>query len=221
MNKFFVVIFLISLFCVDIVHAKEERICSDLNQCVEIVSKLTGKKYIYTEKLKGKAHLSENITLTKKNAGNYLSHILNQNGYTRLFFDKNTYSIISARDVRYNATNMVRASYKKAPNLPNNDDYHMMIYSFRLPLISEEITKNFRPFMSRYGRITNLKIINKIIVQDTAKNLKRFYEIIKEVDRKPTKKIVSKLQREFEFKRKLKLIQARTSKKKTSNKSNK
>jgi general secretion pathway protein D len=45
-----------------------------------------------------------------------------------------------------------------------------------------EIARNFRPFMSRYGRIIDLKQTNTIIISDTGTNIHRLEKLIKFLD---------------------------------------
>jgi len=173
--------------------------CSTLEQCAETVSLLTDRQYIYPSKLKGKIKGTEGVDFTAENADSLYSHILNENGYTRILLeDKKTYRIINARDVRYTPVPQTTGSYDKAPNLPNNADYHMMTYQMKHPLVSTDLTRSLRPFMSRYGRIIDNKINGTLVVQDTALNLKRLYALIKKMDIEPTREMRKKWKKDKE-----------------------
>ena len=167
--------------------------CNTLSQCAESVSQLTGRQYIYPKALKGKIRGTEGVDFTAENADSLYSHILHENGYTRVLLeDKKTYRIINARDVRYTPVPQVESDYEKAPALPSTADYHMMTYQMKYPLASSVITRSLRPFMSRYGRIIDNKINGTLVVQDTAINLKRLYGLMKQMDNEPTREMKNK-----------------------------
>lgn len=181
--------------------------CHDVKSCVNYVAELTGAEYSSYEKLKGEVFRSKNYKITKENADNYLSELLNQNGYTRVKTGKDKYQIISARDIRYNPTKLIDGNTKKAPN---NDDYYMMSYQLKnKELSSTEITRSFRPFMSRYGRIIDIKLHNQIIIQDTGRNLNRMQGLLKEIDRKLTKEEKEAIEEQREKHFELQKLQAK------------
>ncbi|MFT6068519.1 MAG: general secretion pathway protein D [Bacteriovoracaceae bacterium] len=167
--------------------------CSTLEICAETVSQLTNRQYIFPGNLKGKFLGTEGVEFTAENADSLYSHILNENGYTRILLeDKKTYRIINARDVRYTPVPQVNGDFETKPVLPNTTDYHMMSYQMRHPDVSTEVTRSLRPFMSRYGRIIDNKVNGTLVVQDTAINLKRLYGLIKQMDKEPTREMKRK-----------------------------
>ncbi|MBK24051.1 MAG: hypothetical protein CME70_08630 [Halobacteriovorax sp.] len=173
--------------------------CSDLSQCAETVSLLTNKQYLFPGKLKGKINGTEGVDFTAENADSLYSHILHENGYTRVLLeDKKTYRIINARDVRYTPVPQVKSDFDSAPELPANADYHMMTYQMKFPLASTVITRSLRPFMSRYGRIIDNKINGTLVVQDTALNLKRLYGLMKQMDKEPSREMRLKWKKDKE-----------------------
>ena len=173
-----------------------KKVCVDLNSCVETVSSLTGKSYLYGKDLKGTIKASSNLLIDKKNADRVLSEILNDAGYTRVPVNDKTFRIISARDVRYTPVPQIEASKKTAPNLPDVADYFMMTYTMKNPEVSTSITRSLRPFMSRYGRIIDFKPNGTLVVQDTALNIKRLYKLVKSMDVKPTKAQLKRWERD-------------------------
>lgn len=186
--------------------------CKDLESCVNQIGKITGKKYIYSEKLKGDIKTTSDIEFTKKNGGKFLSWILYRNGYSRIPLDEVTYSLIKSRDIRYNVVPDASANANTPPNLPDTYDYFMMVYTTKSPHFTTSITRALRPFMSRYGRVIDAKGTSKLVVQDTGINLKRIYRLIKDMDVKPSKKMI-KVQMKIEKERKeLRRIEAKSCK---------
>ena len=97
------------------------------------------------------------------------------NGYT-LVQSGAFYKIVSVRDIRYASTKIYTGSFT-----PNTDNYIMKILPLK-NIDSTEVTRSFRPFMSRYGRILDIKQTNTIIVQDTGQNINRLTRLIKFID---------------------------------------
>jgi general secretion pathway protein D len=183
--------------------------CKDLSSCVNHVSKITGKKYIYITKLKGAIGKTPNFKIDKDNADKYVSLILNQNGYTRIPLGDNEFQIIQARDVRYTATKIYNS---EKDTIPDNYDYIMVSIQLTNPGLSTEITRSFRPFMSRYGRIIDIKSSGTIIIQDTAKNISRLKKLITKVDVKPTRDMLERLESKQKHRRALEKIKAQSCK---------
>lgn len=167
--------------------------CMDLESCVKLSSSITGKEYLLPPKLNGKVNITKGIKLNKSNAEVITASLLNQNGYTRVPLQGNIYKVISSRDVRYNPTQEFDASKEEVPSVPKYDDYFMMKYKGIHPELTTNITRSIRPFMSRYGRIIDMKSTGMVIVQDTGTNLHRIYSIIKDADIKPTKQMLKDL----------------------------
>ena len=74
--------------------------CNNVRSCVELVSKLTNKKYIMDKDVKGEVNFTNNYKITKENADDFISYTLSMAGYTFIPFNENEWSIINARDIR-------------------------------------------------------------------------------------------------------------------------
>ncbi|OUR98669.1 hypothetical protein A9Q84_04430 [Halobacteriovorax marinus] len=184
-------------------HKLHKSQCSTISKCVEVISKITGDKYFSSESLKGEATLI-NLKIDRDNADLILSSLLNDSGYTRIKEGDGTYKIINARDIRYTAVPLVSADRDNPPRLPSSYDYHMMEYKLKFPESSKIITRNLRPFLSRYGRVVSPNGIDRIIVQDTAKNLNRVHSLIVKLDQEIDKEVLTEIKvkekRHHEFK---------------------
>ncbi len=164
--------------------------CGDLLKCVELVSKLSGKKYIYDKDLKGSVLFSSNIQINAENADVLFTRILNINGYLRVpTAIKDTYSISSLKDIRYETLPTIMVDMQSAPSLPENDDYYLMTYKFKNYKNGQvrEASNSLRPFMSRYGRVIELKTKGALVIQENASKLNQLFEIIKSNDRELSK----------------------------------
>lgn len=157
--------------------------CKDVKSCIELTAKLTGDQYLMDKDVKGVLDHSKAFDINKDNANFYLSYILNLAGYTRVKLNDNTWSVINARDIRYQA--VTKLTYGKDP-IPNDYDHYMVSIKLKNPYLTSEVTRNFRPFMSRYGRIIDLKDPGMIIINDTGKNIQRLVSLINEMDKELT-----------------------------------
>jgi type II secretory pathway component GspD/PulD (secretin) len=154
--------------------------CSNLTDCSEAISNKTQIQYISSSKLKGEGF---EIDLDHENAEEIFSHLLSSFGYTRILISKNIFEIINKRDVRYRESPIIDANKHHVPIFRPGNDYYMMRYkliSKKVPIGA--IARNLRPFMSRYGRIIDINHSATILVNDSAKNLLRLHELIRELD---------------------------------------
>ena len=191
--------------------------CLELGKCIEHISKLTGKKYLYdAREIKGGLQSSSNTEINSENADNLLTYILDLNGYARIpTIEKDTYIIINSRDLRYQSSPSIEVDSQTAPKIPANFDTYMMTFKFKNYDQGQlrEASNSLRPFMSRYARVIESKGPGLLLIQENAAHLVRAYEIIKSFDRKLTKEeIKDKKQREADYKqeRKLKLLHCKS-----------
>lgn len=136
---------------------------------------LTGINLILDKDLKGKISIMAPSAITVGDAWKAYLTALNLNGYTLVKSGK-FYKIVNARDIRYTPTKIYTGNYT-----PDTENYAMRIIPLK-NINSTEVTRSFRPFMSRYGRIIDIKQTNTIIVQDTGRNINRLIQLIKFID---------------------------------------
>lgn len=190
-------IFLVTLMLMSFgAYANE---CVELVKCVEHVSKLTGKKYMYNKDFKGGLQVSPNMTITKENADTLFTRILEINGYARVPTTvPDTYTIIELRDIRYETLPTLTVDVQTPPTLTQNSDYYLMTYKFKFYDQGQlkETANSLRPFMSRFGRVIEFKGKGVLIIQENASKLNQLYEIIKGSDRELTKAEAKQMQDE-------------------------
>ncbi len=147
-----------------------------LEDLTKQMQKLTGINLIMDGKgLKGKVSIIAPSPITVGDAWKAYLTALEINGFT-LVKSGSFYKIVATRDIRYTPTKIYTGSYT-----PNTDNYVMRILPLK-NIDSTEVTRSFRPFMSRYGRIIDIKQTNTIIVQDTGSNINRLVRLIKFID---------------------------------------
>lgn len=139
------------------------------------MQKLTGLNLILDKDIKGKISISTPSPITIGDAWKAYLEALSINGYS-LVKSGAYYQIVNNRDIRYSPTTMYTGTYS-----PNTENYVMQIIPLKY-VASREVANSFRPFMSRYGRIIEIKQTNTVIVQETGTHINRLMKLIKFID---------------------------------------
>ena len=146
-----------------------------LTDLTKHMQKITGMNLILDKDLKGTISILAPTPITVGDAWKAYLTALNLNGYT-LVKSGTFYKIIPSRDIRYSTTKFYTGNYT-----PETENYVMRILPLK-NINSTEVTRSFRPFMSRYGRILEIKQTNTIIIQETGSNINRLVRLIKFID---------------------------------------
>ncbi len=127
---------------------------------------------------KGKLLLLGTKEIKKKDLDLYVSAVASEIGYTLILNKElNQIQVIPSRDVRYNGGRL-HTDIEKVP-----DNYNHTMFSMRLKYAkSGVLSRNMRPFMSRYGRIIDERNANTLILSDTGKNIRRLHKLISSID---------------------------------------
>lgn len=139
------------------------------------MQKLTGLNLILDKDIKGKISISSPTPITIGDAWKAYLQALSINGYS-LVKSGAFYTIVNNRDIRYSPTTMYTGTFT-----PNTENYVMQIIPLK-HVNSREVANSFRPFMSRYGRIIEIKQTNTVIVQETGTHINRLMKLIKFID---------------------------------------
>lgn len=147
----------------------------DIMEITQEIQGLTGINLILDKDVKGKVSISFSTPITVGDFWKAYLTALDMAGFT-LVKSGAFYKVINTRDVRYSPTKIYTGSYT-----PETDAHVMKIMALK-HVDAAEISRNFRPFMSRYGRIIDLKQTNTIIISDTGTNINRLEKLIKFLD---------------------------------------
>lgn len=158
----------------EIVEPKD-YVDKDIMEITREVQELTGINLILDKDVKGKVSISFSTPITVGDFWKAYLTALDMAGFT-LVKSGAFYKIINTRDVRYSPTKIYTGSYT-----PETDAHVMKVMALK-HVDAAEISRNFRPFMSRYGRIIDLKQTNTIIISDTGTNINRLEKLIKFLD---------------------------------------
>ena len=190
--------------------------CAKLSSCVEAVSKITGKKYVYDADIdhgRFKIGSSSNNVLTRDNADALFSEMLYLSDLCRIPLSDNSYKIIPARNLNGPSLPQIKASTEQEPKLPDNSDFYQMIYSFsNIPAgypINDAVYSSIRRLLSRNGHLAEIRGTNSFIIIDTAKNLQTTYSMLKEMDKAPSKNAIKRYEENRKHRQKIELIEAK------------
>ncbi len=148
---------------------------TDIMEITKHMQKLTGINLILDKDVKGKVSIIAPTPITVGDAWKAYLAALNMAGYS-LIKTGAFYKVINARDIRYTPTKIYTGNYT-----PDTENYVMRVISLK-HVSAAEIARNFRPFMSRYGRIIDIKQTNTIIIADTGSNINRLAKMVKFLD---------------------------------------
>lgn len=158
----------------EIVEPKD-YVDKDIMEITREIQELTGINLILDKDVKGKVSISFSTPITVGDFWKAYLTSLDMAGFT-LVKSGAFYKVINTRDVRYSPTKIYTGSYT-----PETDAHVMKVMALK-HVDAAEISRNFRPFMSRYGRIIDLKQTNTIIISDTGTNINRLEQLIKFLD---------------------------------------
>lgn len=124
-----------------------------------------------------KISMKINNPLTIKEFKEILYTVLSERGFT-IDEDVNNYWIYSERDVRY------MPSFIVAGDLGEINTRHVLyVHNLKYP-VGHLISRNLRPFVSRYGRVIDIKNSNTLIISDRKTNIVKIKTIIDQMDKK-------------------------------------
>jgi type II secretory pathway component GspD/PulD (secretin) len=147
-------------------------------EIVRDYAKLKNINLIMTEAPKGKLLLLGPKKIKKEKIDLYISAVVSEVGYTFVLNKElNQIQVMPTRNVRYHGGKL----YSEIENVP--DSYNHAMFSMKLKHAKAgNLSRNMRPFMSRYGRVIDEKTANTLIISDTGKNIKRLYKLVKSFD---------------------------------------
>lgn len=127
------------------------------------------------QKSKSRVNLILNKKTNLQDFAKMFYTIIESHGFTAVT-EGSFLRIIATRDIRYTPTKLYDSN-----EFPKTDEYILVLHKLKNPLASE-ITRNMRPFMSRYGRIIDFNDAHSIAIQDRGSNINRLINLIDNLD---------------------------------------
>lgn len=150
----------------------------ELASIAEDYAKILGYALIVDAKMNDKINAYGPRIIKADQLDLFVSAILNSRGYTLLINNKiKQIEVINSRDIRYKGGSVI----KEIKNVPNTYNYFQFVMNL-MYVNSNEVSRNLRPFISRYGRVISEKNANTIIIADSGRNIHRIHGLIKKLD---------------------------------------
>lgn len=143
-------------------------------------AKLFNIRLVIPGKFKGlneKVYLRINKPISKEEMTELLTVLASERGIS-IQTSKEQWWIKSSRDMRYYPTKFI-----KTAELPNSDEFVLYYHKLNNPL-GKDISRNLRPFLSRYGRVISFGDGHSIILSEQALNIKRLIKVMNVMDKK-------------------------------------
>ncbi len=148
----------------------------DISTLIKFISDVTGKNFVYDEKVRGKVTVLAPTKLSIDETFSLFTSILEIKGYT-LISTETAYKIIPAAMAKQAGTDIVEVSEKRLDEL-------YIIRLIPLHFVSTKDTISFlRPLISRNGYIAAFDPRNALLVVDTALNIDKILKILEAVDK--------------------------------------
>jgi type II secretory pathway component GspD/PulD (secretin) len=177
--------------------------CPDLEKCANAVAELTGSKYVFDgAMLKGPVQATANFEMTKENAEEVFTQMLDQNGFTRLpLSEPNTFTILRERDGRDSALPEITADSKTTPAIPKAWDLATLRYRLSQPELAEHLARNIRSFMPGNSRVIPDPISGQLIFVAPYPILANVLRLVQSMDVKVSTEKLKKLDEELRLNR--------------------
>jgi type II secretory pathway component GspD/PulD (secretin) len=185
MKTFILALSLISFHATYAATWKEK--CLNLRGCMDAVSELTGARYLAGKDIGDAAmDFSSNFSFSKEDADLIFTSILDQNGLARLRLKDGTYLILRQNDAKGKDVPLIQSDYHTAPALPDTYDLVTLQYKFRNAGISKDAENVIRTYANMGARIYGADSADLLFITDSARGVRKAYEILRSLDVKPT-----------------------------------
>lgn len=151
-----------------------------LSQLVKEYAKLKDYDLIIAEDPKESYELYGPRRITKDDLDLFVTSILSQSSYALSVNEAlKQITVMQARDIRYTSNQI----FKNIEAVPNDYNYYQLYVPLNY-IDSDNVSRNLRPFISRYGRVIDDRVSNAIIILDRGIQLKWISKLIKILDTK-------------------------------------
>jgi general secretion pathway protein D len=148
----------------------------DLPVIAKFISDITGKNFIFDEKVRGKITIIAPSKLAADDAYNLFTSVLELKGFTVVPSGVNAYKIIPAVEARQSG---MRISTEGAAV---NETYIVRLLSLKY-ISADESLKFFQPLVSRDGYISVFGPGNMLLVVDSGLNIEKIVSLLDLIDR--------------------------------------
>jgi general secretion pathway protein D len=146
---------------------------------IKFISELTGKNFVFDERVKGKITVITPTKLSIDESFALFTSILELKGFAVVQTGANTYKIIPSSIVRQEGKMSVEEK------IPVDETYITRLFEIKYIKASEAV-KFLKPLVSRNGHVSSFGPGNLLLVVDSALNINKFKSILEMIDQPPT-----------------------------------
>jgi general secretion pathway protein D len=151
---------------------------ANINSVLNYVSDITGITIITHPDLKGNVTIINKEDLTQDQIMEILYSTLRDLGFT-MEKQNNIYTVVPLSQEKIKTEIRTDEDISKLP-----DGAQIITYIITLKYVNaDSIINNIKPFISKYGNVTVNNKMNKVILTDSASNVKKIFQVIKELDK--------------------------------------
>ncbi len=150
---------------------------AELTTIIDAISKMTGRNFIYDERVRGKVTIKSPTRISREQAYAVFDSVLQVKGFTTVETPGGALKIIPLRDAKQ--SNIETTQTYAAPE--NTDRYVTRLIPLRF-IDAESITNTLKPLISKDGSIESYEPTNMVIVTEAASNIRRILAILEAVD---------------------------------------
>ncbi len=147
----------------------------DLSTVTKFISEITGKNFIFDERVKGKITIIAPSKLSVEDAFDLFTAVLELKGFTVILSGVDAYKIIPAAEAKQRGMRIA------TERLPVNEGYIARLISLRY-ISSDDALKFFQPVVSKDGHISAFGPGNLLLVIDSGLNIEKILSIVEAID---------------------------------------
>src|SRR5262245_33448174 len=144
---------------------------------IETVAKLTGKSFIYDDRVRGNVTVIAGPNVTVEEAYKIFESILQVKGFTTVPSPGGMLKIIPIRDAKESPIDTVEG----ARGTPDRDLFITRLIPLKF-VKAETVNNTLKPLVSKDANVIAYAPTNTLILTDTAANIRRLMHIIEQID---------------------------------------
>jgi len=182
MKKIYVFTFIILIVCYTSFSSAKENaefkfnfVNVDLTTVIKFVSEVTGKNFIFDDRVKGKVTIIAPSKLKIRDIEKIFTSLLELKGFTIIPLKNNTFKIVPAFQAR-------SQGIKVSDRIPIDESYIARVIPLQY-ISALQAMKFLRPLISKNGHISAFAEDNLLLVIDSGLNLEKIISIVKYIDK--------------------------------------
>ena len=149
----------------------------ELAVVIEAIAKITGKNFIYDDRVRGRVTIVSPTEVTAEQAYAVFESVLKVKGFTAVPGPGGVLKIVPVRDAKESSIETV----KDGRPSPNRDQFVTRLVPLRY-IDAEAITNTIKPLVSKDASMVAYAPTNTIILTDTEANIRRLLTIFEAID---------------------------------------